>query len=158
MVRQYKFKYWESISISLEVQFYQISLWMYRCTIVLSSFGQATRDLQAVYKDPSIISALCDLLLGSGNPQVTTVIFMQATDDVASFPGSLLKNGKGESLGMRLQMIHCHQNQNRNSKKCSNRTWWVWPHYSSCKSALFSVSSLTCLAQSCLETVSRKLR
>ena len=42
------------------------------------------------------------------------------------------KWGKGESLGMRLQMIHCHQNQNRNSKKCSNRTWWVWPHYSSC--------------------------
>ena len=65
---------------------------MYRCTIVLSSFGQATRDLQAVYKDPSIISALCDLLLGSGNPQVISVIFMQGTDDVASFPGSLLKN------------------------------------------------------------------
>jgi len=103
---------------------------MYRCTIFLFSFGQATRDLQAVYKDPSIISALCDLLLGSGNPQVLSVIFMQGTDDVILLPGSLLKMGKGESLGMRLQMIHCHQSWNRNTRKCYCRTWWVWPHYS----------------------------
>ena len=44
---------------------------------VVSLCDQATRDLQAVYKDPSIISALCDLLLGSGNPQVLSV----PTDD-----------------------------------------------------------------------------